>query len=142
MGLGLGPALVNDGGDSVVSDLILKEEVYSVVGAAIEVHRELGPGFLESIYQEAMEIELRASAVPFVAQHPISVRYKGLALKKQYFADLVCFEQIIVEIKALPHLSGTEIAQVLNYLKGTGFPIGILINFGSHGKLEWKRLVN
>ena len=75
-------------------------------------------------------------------KQPISVRYKGLTLKKQYFADLVCFERIIVEIKAPPHLSGTESAQLLNYLKGTGFPIAILINFGSHGKLEWKRLVN
>ncbi len=125
-----------------MSELKFKEEVHAVIGAAIDVHRELGPGFLESIYQEALEIELRARNVPFVAQQPISVRYKGLTLKKQYFADLVCFERIIVEIKALPHLSGIERAQLLNYLKGTGFPIGILINFGSHNKLEWKRLVN
>ena len=124
-----------------MSELILKDEVYAVIGAAIEVHRELGPGFLESIYQEAMEIELKAKDIPFVAQQPIAVQYKGVTLKKQFFADLVCFEQIIVEIKALAHLSGTEQAQLLNYLKGTGFPIGILINFGSHGKLEWKRLV-
>ena len=124
-----------------MSELILKKEVYAVVGAAIDVHRELGPGFLESIYQEAMEIELKAKDIPFVAQQPIAVQYKGVTLKKQFFADLVCFEQIIVEIKALAHLSGTEQAQLLNYLKGTGFPIGILINFGSHGKLEWKRLV-
>jgi len=125
-----------------VSELKLKEEVYAVIGAAIDVHRELGPGFLESIYQEAMEIELTTRRLPFVAQHPISVRYKGVTLKKQYLADLVCFERIIVEIKALPHLSVTETAQLLNYLKGTGFPMGVLINFGSHGKLEWKRLVN
>ena len=123
-------------------ELKYKEEVFAVIGAAIDVHRELGAGFLESVYQEALEIELRARKVPFVAQQAISVRYKGLTLKKQYFADLVCFERIIVEIKALPHLSGTERAQLLNYLKGTGYPIGILINFGSHGKLEWKRLVN
>ena len=122
--------------------MILKDEVYDVVGAAIDVHRELGPGFLESIYQEAMEIELKAKDIPFVAQQPIAVQYKGVTLKKQFFADLVCFEQIIVEIKALARLSGTEQAQLLNYLKGTGFPMGILINFGSHGKLEWKRLVN
>ena len=124
-----------------MSDLILKDEVYAVVGAAIDVHRELGPGFLESIYQEAMGIELRARKIPFVAQQPISVRYKDVTLKKQYVADLVCFERIVVEIKALDRLSGTEQAQVLNYLKGTGFPVGILINFGSHGKLQWKRLV-
>ncbi len=124
-----------------MSDLILKDEVYAVVGAAIEVHRELGPGFLESIYQEAMEIELKARKIPFVPQQPISVRYKDVTLKRQYFADLVCFEQIVVEIKALDRLSGTEQAQVLNYLKGTGFPVGILINFGNHGRLQWKRLV-
>lgn len=125
-----------------MSELKLKKEAFAVVGAAIDVHRELGPGFLESIYQEAMEIELTSRKVPFAAQQPISVRYKGVTLKKQYFADLVCFEQIIVEIKALPHLFGTEKAQLLNYLKGPGFPLGILINFGSHGKLEWTRLVN
>ena len=125
----------------MVSQLILKDEVYAVIGAAIEVHRELGPGFLESIYQEAMEIELRNRKVPFVAQQPIAVRFKGLTLKKRYIADLVCFEQIVVEIKALPHLSGNEKAQLLNYLKGTGFTVGVLINFGSQGKLEWKRLV-
>ena len=128
-------------GAAAVSDLILKDEVYAVVGAAIEVHRELGPGFLESIYQEAMEIELKARKIPFVPQQPISVRYKDVTLKRQYFADLVCFEQIVVEIKALDRLSGTEQAQVLNYLKGTGFPVGILINFGNHGRLQWKRLV-
>ena len=83
----------------------MKDEVYAVIGAAIEVHRELGPGFLESIYQEAMEIELSSRNVPFVAQQPIAVQYKGVTLKKQFFADLVCFEQIIVEIKALAHLS-------------------------------------
>ena len=135
------PSLVVESEESVVSDLKLKEEVYAVVGAAIDVHRELGPGFLESIYQEAMEIELSARNLPFAAQQPISVLYKGLTLKKQCFADLVCFGQIIVEIKALPHLSGTEQAQLLNYLKGTGLPVGILINFGSPGRLEWKRLV-
>ena len=124
-----------------MSELILKDEVYAVVGAAIDVHRELGPGFLESIYQEAMEIELKTKSIPFVAQHPITVRYKGLTLNKKYFPDLVCFEQIIVEIKALDHLSGTEQSQLLNYLKVTGFSVGILINFGNHGKLEWKRLV-
>jgi GxxExxY protein len=132
---------VDESGESGLSDLILKEEVYAVVGAAIDVHRELGPGFLESIYQEAMEIELSARDLPFVAQQPISVLYKGSTLKKQFFADLVCFGQIIVEIKALPHLSGTEKPQLLNYLKGTGLSVGILINFGSPGKLEWKRLV-
>ena len=125
-----------------MTKLLLKDEVYAVAGAAIDVHRELGPGFLEAVYQEAMEIELKAREIPFVAQKPVTVQYKGLTLDKRYFADLVCFDQIIVEIKALGRLSGTEDSQVLNYLKATGYKVGVLINFGSHGKLEWKRFVN
>ena len=125
-----------------MTKLLLKDEVYAVGGAAIDVHRELGPGFLEAVYQEAMEIELKAREIPFVAQKPVTVQYKGLTLDKRYFADLVCFDQIIVEIKALGRLSGTEDSQVLNYLKATGYKVGVLINFGSHGKLEWKRFVN
>ena len=124
-----------------MKELILKEEVYAIVGAAIEVHRELGPGFLEAIYQEAMEIELSTRGIPFDAQKPIQVRYKGQILNKKYIADLICFDLIIVELKALNRLSGNEQAQILNYLKATGFKVGVLINFGSHGKLEWKRFV-
>ncbi len=122
--------------------IILGEESYAIVGAAIEVHRELGPGFLEAVYQEAMEIELAARDIPFQAQAQIRVRYKEQLLKRDYFADLVCYDQVIVEIKTLSRLTGNEEAQTLNYLKATGFKLGILLNFGSHGKLEWKRFVN
>ena len=80
-------------------------------------HCNLGPGFLEAVYQEAMEIELSARGIPFDAQKPIQVRYKGQILNKQYVADLVCFDLIIVELKALNRLSGNEQAQVLNYLQ-------------------------
>ena len=124
-----------------MTQLILKDEVYAIAGAAIEVHRELGPGFLEAVYQEAMKLELSVRSVPFEAEKPISIEYKGQRLSQNYFADLVCFGQIIVELKALSRLSGSEQAQVLNYLKATGFKVGILINFGSRGKLEWKRFV-
>ena len=116
-----------------MTQLILKDEVYAIAGAAIEVHRELGPGFLESVYQEAMKLELSARSVPFEAEKPISIEYKGQRLSQNYFADFVCFEQIIVELKALSRLSGSEQAQVLNYLKATGFKVGVLINFGSRG---------
>ena len=126
----------------IVAELILKDEVYAIIGAAIEVHRELGPGFLEAVYQEAMEMELSAKAIPFEAEKPIRVRYKGQLLNKRYFADLVCFDQIIVELKALNRLSGNEQAQILNYLKATDFKVGLLINFGSQRRLEWKRFVN
>jgi GxxExxY protein len=122
-------------------ELIYKDEVFALVGAAIEVHRVLGPGFLEPVYQEALEIELGARDIPFVAQHRIQIRYKEQLLSKEYLADLVCHEKIIVELKVMETLTGREEAQVLNYLKATGFKVGVLINFGSHGKLEWKRLV-
>jgi len=124
-----------------MTELLYKEEVFAIVGAAIEVHRELGPGFLEAVYQEALEVELRERGIPFEAQKPLRISYKGKMLNKEYFSDLVCYGQIIVELKALDRLSGTEEAQVLNYLKATGMRVGVLINFGSHGKLEWKRFV-
>jgi GxxExxY protein len=124
-----------------VTELILKDEVYAVVGAAIEVHKVLGFGFLEPVYQEAMELELKLRSLPFQAQVPLMILYKGQPLSKQYVADLVCYGQIIVELKALERLSGREEAQLLNYLKATSFPVGLLINFGHSTKLEWKRFV-
>ena len=123
-------------------DLILKDEVYAVVGAAMEVQRVLGRGFLEGVYQDAMQLELTAQGVPFEAEKPIDVEYKGQCLTHRYYADLVCFGQVIVELKALSRLSGNEEAQVLNYLKATDFKVGVLINFGRPGKLEWKRFAN
>ena len=124
-----------------VMGLILGDEVYAVVGAAIEVQKVLGLGFLEPVYQEAMEIELKLRSVPFQAQVPLVVLYKGQELTRQYIADLVCYGQIIVELKALERLSGREEAQLLNYLKATSFPVGLLINFGGSTKLESKRFV-
>lgn len=121
--------------------LLLKEEVYAFVGAAIEVHREFGAGFLEAVYQEGLEIELADRRIPFLPQHELRLFYKGRELKKTYCVDFLCFGQIIVEIKALDRLSGKEEAQVLNYLKATGLRVGLLINFGASGKLEWKRFV-
>jgi len=123
-------------------ELILKDEVYAIMGAAIEVHRELAHGFLEPVYQEALEMELKDRGIPFVPQQELEISYKKRLLKKKYAADFVCYDQIIVEIKALTRLSGTEEAQLLNYLKATGFRVGLLVNFGSQGKLEWKRFVH
>ncbi len=122
-------------------ELILKDEVYAIVGAAIEVHRVLGSGYLEPVYQEAMEIESEGQKLPFKAQSRIKIRYKEHTLKKEYIPDFIFYEQVIVEIKALDKLSGKEEAQILNYLKATGYKVGVLINFGSHPKLEWKRFV-
>jgi len=119
-----------------MSELLFKEEVYGIVGAAIEVHRELGFGFLEPVYQEAMAIELESLSIPFDAQRALQILYKGHRLKKEYVPDFVCYQQIIVELKALDHLTGKEEAQALNYLKATKFRVALLLNFGSHGKLE------
>lgn len=122
-------------------ELVLRDEVYAVIGAAVDVHRELGSGFLEPVYQECLEIELARRNVPYEAQKSLSIYYKGALLKKEYVADLVCYEQIVVELKALDRLAGKEEAQILNYLKATGLQVGLLVNFGSPGKLEWKRFV-
>ncbi len=124
-----------------MTKLLLEQETYAVTGAAIEIHRTLGPGFLEKVYQEAMQLELTARNIPFESEVPLDINYKGQSLTQKYYADLICFGQIIVELKALNQLSGTEDAQLLNYLKATGLQVGILFNFGSHGRLERKRLV-
>ncbi len=124
-----------------MTELIYKEEVYAIIGAAVEVHRHLGSGFLESVYQEAMEIESADRGISYEPQKILKIQYKNQWLKKEYVADLVYFDKIIVELKALDYLSGREQSQILNYLKATGMKVGILINFGSHSKLEWKRFV-
>ncbi len=129
------------GGDAGRTELLLKAEVFAIIGAAIAVHRELGPGFLEAVYQEALEIEFAVTSVPAEAQKPLPITYKNHLLKKEYIADFVCYGQIIVELKALERLSGKEEAQVLNYLKATGIRLGLLINFGSPFKLDWKRII-
>ena len=124
-----------------MDELIYREEVFHIIGAAIEVHKMLGSGFLEAVYQEALEYELSLRNLPFVSQQPLKIQYKIHVLNKEYIADFVCFSSIIVELKALQRLSGHEESQVINYLKATGMRVGLLINFGSSGKLEWKRLV-
>lgn len=122
-----------------MAELLLKDEAYAIVGAAMEVYNQLGPGFLEPVYQEAMEIETQARKIPTQPQQEIIVLYKGRQLKKFYLADSICFHQIIVEIKAIDSLTTREESQLINYLKATGLKVGLLLNFGSHGKLEWRR---
>jgi GxxExxY protein len=113
---------------------------YAIIGAAMEVHRQLGCGFLEAVYQEALEIELARAGVPAAPQVELPIYYRGQRLKCYYVADFVCYESIIVELKALSRLSGVEDAQVLNYLKATGLEVGLLLNFGTPS-LQYKRLV-
>ena len=121
--------------------LLLVAETYAIRGAAIEVHKELGHGFLEAVYQEAMEIELEDRGIPFEPQKELEIQYKGRRLRKKYLADLVCHALVVVEIKCIPRLGNVETAQLLNYLKATGLKVGLLINFGSRGKLEIERVV-
>ena len=124
-----------------MAELVLKEEVYRIVGAAMEVYWQLGRGFLEPIYQEALEIELRRREIPFSSQCRLTIHYKGVPLHKEYIADLICFDQIIAELKACDRLTGADEAQILNYMKATSKRVGLLFNFGSAVKLEWKRYV-
>lgn len=122
-------------------DLLYKDEVYAIVGAAMEVYNNLGPGFLEAVYQEALEIETASRKIPALPEQKLFIDYKGSPLRKFYEADLICYEKIIVEIKALDKLTSREEAQLLNYLKATGMRVGILINFGAYQNLEWKRMI-
>ncbi|HEX9330627.1 MAG TPA: GxxExxY protein [Anaerolineales bacterium] len=124
-----------------MAELLYKNEVYAIIGAAMEVYNQLGPGFGEAIYQEAMEIESDSSKIPNNPQQDIFIEYKGTKLKQFFKPDFICYDKIIVEIKALDRLTSREEAQLLNYLKATSMPVGLLINFGAEKNLEWKRMV-
>ncbi|MCK5520905.1 MAG: GxxExxY protein [Candidatus Marinimicrobia bacterium] len=123
-----------------MAELIYKEESYNIIGAALEVHKTLGNGFLEAVYQEAFEYELKKSNIPYAREVNLKIPYKDIVLNKKYMADFVCYDKIIIEFKALSHLTSEHEAQVLNYLKVTNFKLGILINFGEK-KLQYKRFV-
>ena len=123
-------------------ELLLKEEVYAIIGPAIDVHKELGSGFLEAVYQEAMELELGWRRIPFEPQKELCIYYKARCLEKKYCADIICFGSVLVELKAMSTEIGTrEESQMLNYLKATELRVGVIINFGDPGRLDWKRMV-
>jgi GxxExxY protein len=113
---------------------------HAIIGAAMAVHSELGCGFLETVYHEALIIEFREREIPFEHEARLPITYHGSPLKTVYSADFVCFGSIIVEIKAIANLSGVERAQVLNYLKASGYHVGLLLNFGSPS-LQFERLI-
>lgn len=117
------------------------ERTYKIIGAALEVHKELGCGFLEAVYQEALDREFGIQKIPFKSQPTVEILYKGTPLAKIYQPDFICFDEVIVEIKAITSLSGIEEAQLINYLKAAKLKVGLLINFGSRS-LEYKRFVH
>ena len=125
-----------------MKDLLLKNEVFEVVGAAIEVHSVLGPGFLESVYAEALALELRKRNIPFQQEVPLRIQYKEHLLEKRFQIDLLAYGQLVVELKAVHRLGPIDRAQTLNYLKASEHSVGLLLNFGSHPKMEWERLVH
>ena len=124
-----------------MSDYLYKKESYAIIGAALEVYNELGPGFLEIIYHDAMKIELSEQNIPFESEKPLSVCYRWHTLAHEYFADIICYERIILELKAVKEIHDAHIAQVMNYLKATGLALGYVINFGHIKKLQWQRVL-
>ena len=123
-----------------MSKFLYKTETYNIIGAAMEVHKELGCGFLEAIYQEALELEFQYRKIPFLKEAKLDVYYKQQLLKKFFEADFICYDNVIVELKALSALNSEHESQLLNYLKATGLKVGLLINFGGKS-LEYKRMV-
>lgn len=121
--------------------LIYSNESYSINGAAMDVYNHLGHGFLESVYQEALEIEFKRRNIPYEREKELIISYKGDVLKQTYKADFVCYGKIIVELKAVSELVDAHRSQVYNYLHATGFCLGLLLNFGSCNGLERERLV-
>jgi GxxExxY protein len=122
-------------------DLLYRDEVYRIIGACLAVHKDKGNGFAEPVYQDAMEIELELTGIPFDAQRNFQIHYRDRPLKHTYTPDLLCYDKIIVELKATKNLTDEHRAQVLNYLKVTGLQLGLLVNFGSYSRLEWERII-
>lgn len=121
--------------------LVYSKESYAIIGTCFNVYKEMGCGFLESVYQECLEIELENQGIPFRAQQELTLTYQGRELKQKYKADFVCYDKIIVELKAVSKLTDEHRAQVLNYLHATGMRLGLLVNFGHYPKLEYERLI-
>ncbi len=124
-----------------VLSIVYKDESYRIMGACFNVYTEMGCGFLESVYQECLGLEFGQVKLPFRDQIPLSLSYKGQPLDQTYIPDFICFDKIILEIKAVSTLSDTHRAQVHNYLKTTGYRLGLLVNFGHHPKVEYERIV-
>ena len=124
-----------------VDKILFKEESYKIIGACMEVHKTLGCGFLEPVYQEALAIEFRRQGIPFEQEKELTITFKGIELEKKYNADFVCYGKIILETKAVKELCDNHRAQIINYLKATKFKLGLLVNFGEQS-LKHERFVD
>ena len=124
-----------------MAEVIYKEESYRIMGACFEVYKEMGSGFLEPVYQECLELEFQNQAIVFRPQSELALRYKDRLLEQKYKPDFICFDKIIVEIKAVKELTSEHQAQVHNYLHATGHKLGILVNFGHYPNVEYERIV-
>lgn len=123
-------------------ELLFKQECYALQGAIFDVYLEMGCGFLEAVYQECLEKEFRLRGLPFEAQKELVLSYKGEQLAQTYKPDFICYDKIIVELKAVKEIAAEHKAQLLNYLKATGLELGLLVNFGAYPKVEIVRIAN
>ena len=123
------------------TSIIYKDECYQIYHAIYEVHNKLGNGFLESVYQEALEIELIKQDIPFESQKMIHIYYDDKALKQYFKADIICFDKILLELKAVSKITNEHKAQLINYLTATKIKLGLLVNFGTYPKVEICRIV-
>lgn len=121
--------------------LYYKQESYDIIGAAMHVYNVLGHGFLEAVYQEALELEFKKRNIPYEREKELRINYEGVELHQTYKADFVCYGTIIVELKAVQNLDDSHRAQVHNYLRATRFKLGLLVNFGNSEELERERIV-
>lgn len=122
-------------------ELLYKDESYALIGACFEVYKEKGNGFVEPVYQECLELELATQKIPHAVQGPLRLTYKGTELRQRYIPDFLCYDKIILKIKAVKQLTDEHRAQVLNYLKATGLRLGLLVNFGHYPKVEYERII-
>ena len=122
--------------------LLFEEESYAIRGACFQVYGQMGCGFLEAVYQECLELEFRSAGIPFKAQAPIDIEYKGRALQQKYVPDFVCYDTIVVELKAVRELADEHRAQIQNYLRASSLNLGFLVNFGHHPKVQIERIVH
>lgn len=122
-------------------EILFKEESYAIIGACFNVYKDKGCGFLEPVYHECCEIEFVFQQIPFASQQELPLSYRGQLLKQRYKPDFICYERIVVEIKAVSALTDEHRAQLLNYLHASGMKLGLLVNFGHHPKLEYERIV-